>query len=422
MRILWFCNTPGQAKAYLKDSFYGGGWIDALQLEIEEEGKHELGLVFYSNQEMEPFNYRRTSYFPVKRLFSNKLKRLYYRYTSKVEYDENLDRFVEIIREFKPDVINVFGTENPFGLIVKRVKDVPVVIWIQGNLTVYSFKFFSGITKYADFNKLSWVDRNKIMLQFNEFRQKAKIEREMLKECPYIIGRTDWDRRISRVLAPKSSYLYVNDVARPAFYQNRWGYKKKDKFTCFTTTGTNLYKGFETIVNAAIELTQLGFNFQWNVAGIKAEDSITKLAMRSRGVKNLADIHINLVGVIPEEGLIRHMLEADAYIQVSHIENNPNSLFEAMLLGMPIIASHAGGSGNLVENNLSGWLIQEGDPINLAGAIIEMSENPELMQELGQNAYDKAYEIVEPKDVYKDLIHAYEVMLESKSQKIPVKV
>lgn len=414
MRILWFCNTPGLAKEYLTNTFYGGGWIDALQGEIEEDGKHELGLVFYSNEDLEPFSYGKTKYFPVKRLLANKWKRFVYRWNASVEYDESLEAFVDVINTYKPDVINVFGTENPFGLIVKRVTDIPIAVAIQGNLTAYSFKFFSGITHFSQLKSLSWMERKNIMINYALFKSMAKVEREILNNTSYVMGRTDWDRRICRILAPNATYLHVNEIIRPSFYKSRWKFKQKESFTCFTTTGVNIYKGFETIVNAAIELTQNNFQFKWKVAGIKEDDVLAKIALKARGIKKPGDINIQLVGVLPESGLIEHMLQSDAYVQVSHIENSPNSLFEAMLLGMPVIASHAGGSGSIIENNVTGWLIQDGDPISLAGAILEMADDPARMQEFGNRSYTTAHALIEPKKVYQSLIDAYSLMIKQK--------
>lgn len=43
-----------------------------------------------------------------------------------------------------PDVIHIHGTEDNFGLVQRFVK-IPVLISIQGLLTVYTTKFYTGI-------------------------------------------------------------------------------------------------------------------------------------------------------------------------------------------------------------------------------------------------------------------------------------
>ena len=46
-----------------------------------------------------------------------------------------------------------------------------------------------------------------------------------------------------------------------------------------------------------------------------------------------------------------------------------------MLLGIPIIATYAGGLSTTIDNNVTGTLVNEGDPYVLAGAIFEIIEN-----------------------------------------------
>jgi len=57
-----------------------------------------------------------------------------------------------------------------------------------------------------------------------------------------------------------------------------------------------------------------------------------------------------------------------------------------MILGMPCIATFAGGTSSLLIDNTSGILIQDGDPWSLAGAIIELQNNPKKAIRLGNNA------------------------------------
>lgn len=64
----------------------------------------------------------------------------------RAEYDENLPHFLKAVELFKPDIIHVHGTEFSFGLILRKVTQIPVVTSIQGNLTAYDTKYFSGLT------------------------------------------------------------------------------------------------------------------------------------------------------------------------------------------------------------------------------------------------------------------------------------
>src|SRR5580658_3243072 len=146
MRVLWFANTPGLSAGYLKISLAAGGWISSLQRVVEAVPECQLGFVFYAEEMMPPFEYGKTWYYPVRPLGSSKRRRLMNRVAGRAETDENLPAFLQAVRRFKPDLIHVHGTESPFGLILREVKDIPVVVSIQGNLTVYQEKYFAGLS------------------------------------------------------------------------------------------------------------------------------------------------------------------------------------------------------------------------------------------------------------------------------------
>ncbi len=407
MKVLWFSNTPGLAAEFINKPTHKGGWINAIQMEIEKREDFELGFVFYEDNVKDEFKLGKTTYFPVRSIRKkNKLLRLVQRLNVEVEYDENLDLFLGIVEKFEPDVIHIFGTENPFGLIINKIANIPVVIWIQGNLNVYKHKFFSGIAIKNSFG-LSGSVNNDVKQNYFRLAKKANTEKEILKNCSYIMGRTDWDRKITKILAPKAEYFYVNELARPSFYNHKWKYTPSSNATLFTTSGPGHYKGFETILDCATQLKNIDFQFRWIVAGLSQDDNIVKLSMNLRNVKDLDLLNIKLIGKVTEEKLVDKMLESSMYIQVSHIENSPNSLFEAMLLGMPIIASDVGGTASLIQNNQDGVLVQDGDPFVLAGAIVELTEEKHMLKALGEKAYEVSHKRHNPKLVVDQLLKAY---------------
>jgi glycosyltransferase involved in cell wall biosynthesis len=405
MKVLWFSNTPGLANEYLKGKSFGGGWIDALQAEVEKVPNCELGLVFYTDEVIGDFNFRNTSYFPVQRKLNTKLKRYKAKIVSKVEYDENVETFLTIINKFKPDIIHVHGTESPFGLIIKKTK-IPVAISIQGNLNVYKKKYFSGI-EYSTIAKGLRSLMGKIVLEYRSFSKKAKIESEILKETKYVFGRTDWDRRITRILAPQSRYFLIDEMMRPSFYEHRWLPKKEGVTVLFTTSSNSLYKGFEVIIETAVLLKRNNFQFEWFVAGLSLHDELVRVSMKLNGVSDLEPLGIKLMGMVNAETILEKMLSSTIYVQVSHIENSPNSVCEAMLLGMPIIASHAGGTPSLIKDNDTGLLVQDGDSLSLAGTIVELSAKNEFAESLGKAAFKIAHERHNAEGIVLNLTNAY---------------
>ena len=105
------------------------------------------------------------------------------------------------------------------------------------------------------------------------------------------------------------------------------------------------------------------------------------------------------------------MLNSDIYIQVSHIENSPNSVCEAMLLGMPIIASFAGGTSSILSDGKEGILVQDGDPYTLAGMIVWLSQNFDSGKKMGINAKMRALKRHDRQRISEHLFATYKEIL-----------
>ena len=73
-----------------------------------------------------------------------------------------------------------------------------------------------------------------------------------------------------------------------------------------------------------------------------------------------------------------------------------------MVLGLPCIATYAGGTGSLIEQGRDGVLVQDGDPWAMAGAIIKLLCNSEKAVEIG--ASDRRKIVDDLQKVYSKII------------------
>ena len=156
--------------------------------------------------------------------------------------------------------------------------------------------------------------------------------------------------------------------------------------------GTDLYKGLETILQATHFLLDSNINFIWDVAGIKESDQVVRITEKQEETTFRAN-NIKLLGSLSELPLIDLMLDCDLFVSPSHLPNSPNSVCEAMILGMPIIATCAGGTSSLLENKKEGILIQDGDPWAMAGAIMEMLESRKVSYNIRGSCSNTCFKI-----------------------------
>lgn len=418
MKILWFANTPCLAAEKLDTNFNGGGWLYSLNKYLDASKEINLSICFYWPTYIKPFQYKNTWFYPVlKKKSTTKIGRIATRILSP-DYDtEELQELLKIIENVNPNVIHVHGSENNFGLIQNHTS-IPVVISIQGILSPYSEKFFSGIPKAIAKKNESFFQKLKCTttkVAYKQMVKNATRERLILKHTRYVIGRTDWDKRVSLLLAPNSQYFIGNEMLRDTFYKTKW--EKKGSSTpikLVTTTSGGLYKGFETIVKIAQLLKKNNtIQFEWNIIGLSELNPIVKIVKKWLSI-NFKLININLLGAKNEEELAEILIDSDIYCQVSHIENSPNSLCEAMIIGMPIIATFAGGTSSLLTDKQEGLLVQDGEPYAYAGAIIELANDFEFAKKIAIMAQKRALERHNKQQITKMLLKTYEKIIQRK--------
>lgn len=415
MKILWFCNTPCLASDKLSPDHVIGGWLYSINEQLINYDNIELSVCFYFNQDLQPFKYRKTTYFPIfRKAESSVFKKIKNRMAIKPIDNNEVSKLLGVVNLVKPDIIHIHGSEDNFGLIQYYINK-PIVLSLQGILSPILEKYFSGIpnakvSKFEDSrSKLFLLSINRV---YRRLYYKAEREQKILENLKHIIGRTDWDKRVSRILAPKSQYFIVNEILRSEFYNVSWNKTSFDEpLQLISTMSDNIYKGFETIVKTALILKKHSeIKFTWNVIGLSEYSSTVKLVKRWLKVE-FAELNIKFLGTQKPSQIVKLFLVSDIYCQVSHIENSPNSLCEAMLVGMPIIATFAGGTSTLLEDKIEGILIQEGDPYAYAGAIKEMYYNPEQSMRQSKNAQLKAKQTHNKEKIANDLVNIYKSLV-----------
>jgi glycosyltransferase involved in cell wall biosynthesis len=415
IKILWFTNTVSGAADYLGLESIIGGWIESLEKSIKKVDSINLAVAFYwgNANKIKKIDGDRAVYFVIPDNRS-KLKKKIDKYTHNINTPNEIENYLEIINEFKPDIINIFGTENGFGIVSKFI-NIPVVIHLQGILTVYFHKWFPAglgqlkIFRLSSFKKL--LKGSSLFHDYYYFKHSAIREEKIFKSNKYFIGRTSWDKRIVNVLSSNGSYYHIDETLRDEFYKSKWVPNKDKTYKLFTTIQGNIYKGLETILETAFLLSQNN-RFIWNIAGMDGTEEIVRV-FEINYRKKFKDFNVNFLGKLNADKLIEEMLISDIFIHPSHIDNSPNSVCEAMLLGMPVISTNVGGISSLLTNGQEGTLIQDGDPYSLAGAILEVQKTPESFIRMGENARSRALARHDRQKIVNGLVSVYNQVLQS---------
>lgn len=409
MKVLWFSPTPSLYKNITNHPYFGAGWIESLQNIIETDNNIDLAIAFFHCDTVFKVKQGASMYYPIsiREGILNKIKNnLFLNRSDRKE----VDYFHQIINDFNPDLIHIFGSERSFGLLCNSVK-VPIVLHVQGLLNpVFNSYFIPGMSKF-DFLLSNNTGFLRIIYNSHTLRlwtHACKREKLILSSCKYFLGRTNWDKELTSLYSPDSSYYYCSEILREVFYQNIWGKNRNKQFIIATTISKVTYKGFDLVLKTAKLLKELtDIDFEWRVFGITSYrfmENNTKIRAKS--------VNIKYCGVLSSSKLCDELLDADVFINTSYIDNSPNSVCEAQILGMPVISTNVGGIVSLIVHEKNGILVPANDPWTLCSYIKKLFNEIEYACRLGEKARQIALYRHDKCRIEQDLRKAYCLILE----------
>jgi glycosyltransferase involved in cell wall biosynthesis len=407
MRVLWF--TYSTAKYKLKT--FENGWIASLQTEIEKCSHIHLGISFYLDGEPAKVLRNGVTYYPMPTLFEGSVRKKLKALLTSLDNRDKLEvnELRRVVEDFKPDVIEVFGSESSLGL-VSTITDTPVILHIQGYLNPCHVAYLPPYISKMEYSigKRGLMHKLHTWRLFKGYQHQAKREAIIIKNIPYFFGRTTWDKRITRLYNPNAHYIYCNEVLRQSFYENEVR-EIPDKLILVTTISQVPYKGYDTILKTAMLLKDLlHLDFEWKVYG-----NIDRVFERIFKI-NPNDVNIHLMGHRPANEVSDSLLNCTAYIHPSYIDNSPNAVCEAQILGCTVIASNVGGIPSLIDEGETGYMVPTNDPYQLAYEITELYHHPELNKKIGEQARIAALKRHDKKTIVDITIGTYRKMIAHK--------
>lgn len=388
MRVLWLAGNSA-LYAYHTDS--NGGWIAALQREMLIRGKLCLAVAFpwQSNLNEERNN---VIYYGVK-----DIRHPIVNYQSKLQ--KQLSRLKDVVEDYHPDIIHVFGTEIAFGLVT-TLTDVPVVVHIQGILSAIYESWLP--------HNLSWRDyitqNPRMYLGYDALHKSIPRERQILRQCKYFMGRTEWDKNLTQLLSPNARYFHCDEMLRPEVYSAiAWTFRQQSDLVLVSVISDAAYKGGDVILRVAYILKDItNLHFIWKVYGMSDLNFWEKFT----GIKADA-VNVVAMGSTDVSTLVSELQSASLFVHPSYIENSSNAICEAQCIGLPVIVTDVGGTTTLVENEKTGIVVPANDPYFMAAQIVRLANDIELCVSLGRQARVVAMKRHNPQKIVTDLVNIY---------------
>lgn len=416
MNVVWFCATPlpGAEKVMPVNVNVGMSWLVNTAAKLKSHCKLTVIFPALKLNKISVATFEQIEYIALP-YPSNKLE----------NYCSTFEQTVfQLFEDMQIDILHIWGTEFPFEYSVVRAAERAglldkTCVSIQGLVSIYAEHYIGSIPPRI-VKRISLGDflrRESLLKAQNNMRIRGKYEVQLLKRVRHVIGRTQWDFACVTQINPSVKFYKCNETLRTAFYTNNWNIELCKRNTIFVSQGGYPIKGFDVLLKAAALLLKKYPQLEINVGGASAlaeKNLMGSIKRRNYELYYLDlikenNLHnkIHFLGKLTEEEMCAQYLKAHVFVLPSHIENSPNSMGEAMLLGVPSVVSYCGGIPQLFCDQKDGFMFQPGAYYMLAYYIDQIFSNDQLAKKFSANAKMHAQETHSIENNLRTLLNIY---------------
>ena len=346
--------------------------------------------------------------------------------------------FRPILEQEQPDVVHLYGTEFEHTWALASIADPEkTVVSVQGLVSFIYEHVFGGVpdTVARDTGLHKLLRRihkggNSIEEQKARYAVRAKTEIATLKRVRYVNGGTNWGDSCARLIQPDVNILPCELILRDSFYDGQmWDVNAIERHSIFTLYSYPI-KGFDMFLRglkwivalhpdthvyvAANRCAYRGFSglkkkimdlapdYDWYVQGL----------IEQYGLKD----HITFLGYLSEKQMHERLLKSHVFVSASAIENHSTALGEAMILGVPSVASCVGGLQEMIDHGKDGFLYPFNETYRMAEYVCRIFADDELAVRLSRKGHDHAARTFDREQNCKDLLKMYEIIFNNRQR------
>ena len=339
----------------------------------------------------------------------------------KDRYDISTEDCDAVLDDFSPDVMHLEGTEQAHSLRFISSWSGKNVVSLQGIINGYEPYEYGGLNlasllrtpsfRVIFFGLSMWANKRLF------FRPRLAKERATLAKAQNFLGRTTWDKAHSYWRNPSANYYSCNRVLREEFYREKWSIDRKRQFCIFVGNAASPRKGFHFVLQALSILKADYPGIRVLVAGsmpfptsVKDWKKIIGYPAYLRYLLKKLDLaeHVEFLGLLSSTDIAAQMCSAHVFVLPSLIENSPNTLGEAMAMGVPCVSAYSGGVPDMAVDGEEALFYRADDPWHMAFQIRRIFDDPQLARRLSISARAKAMRTHNQADNLERLLRAYE--------------
>ncbi|MFZ5366133.1 MAG: glycosyltransferase family 4 protein [Patescibacteria group bacterium] len=239
------------------------------------------------------------------------------------------------------------------------------------------------------------------LLYLNKYVDFFRFASQFLRENSFNLG-------LSKNIKNEVVYIGVN----PLFIDKRIKIRslKNKKLKIISVGRLAWSKGYEFALEAIAIAKKVGVNIQYIIVGDGPyKDAVYYAAKQFNLLKNKTVIFKGALSLLQVK---KELAKANVFLQASVAEGFGVSALEAQAIGLPVIATNAGGLPENIVNFKTGFIVPKRDPQALAKKIIYLYKDQKKSQPMGNNGRQRVRRYFTLNNEMDALMKIYKKLLE----------
>jgi len=292
---------------------------------------------------------------------------------------------INILPKF--DIIHIHGTEHQYEVPLYN-STKPIIISIQGIIS----ECIKVLPKSRYKTKLFWELTKKYeLLAFKYFNN--------------YICRTSFDSEFVNRHTSSANIVKIWEIIRPEFYVDIKYLREKN---ILFLGGTNEMKGIQYCLSVLNELRK-NDDYKLILVGKTDRNILSKMIKRGN-FEFISNSAIIIKSVLTAAEIVDCYKKSICLLHPSLIDNSPNTVCEAQIAGLPVIASNVGGVSSLIEHEKTG-LLSSFDVTEISNNILRLTQDEKFWYEISDNSKSIARIRHNPKVILNDTINYYNSLI-----------
>ena len=418
MKILWLVNIvmPELAKYLGRDVSVFGGWLLGAMQAVCEQGNELVVCTTENRLDVQCYSISNVRYYLV----------------PSGTVDKMGDHFHSILQQETPDIVHIYGTEFVQSWAMAKHSNVArTIVTIQGALKYYERAVYAGLPEHLcrdtvlhKFLRKIHKGGKSIELQRISFAERMKYEELVIKHLKYVNGGSEWGNAVARSINPDCTTLDCGLILRDSFYSDeKWSVDRCEPHSIYVLYSYPI-KGFHLFLEALPMILHEYPDTKVNVVA-------NKLPIRSytglkKAIQNAAPDYdwiiqnqieklgvgqcLRFLGRQNESQVKALLLKSNVFVSPASIENQSTALGEAMVLGVPSVASCVGAMLEMIDHGEDGFLYPFNEPYLLADAVCKIFADQELARRISEKGRVHAERSYNRKNNSRKLIEMYQTI------------